>query len=160
MPDWTLMPASERDIEEVKARCRRIVKRRAAVSAGIAAVPLPGVDLAADLGLFAAVIDDINHEFGLTPAQIERLQPKFRLIAYEAALSVGGMLIGKLITKELVLQLLRRSGAKLLAKQATRIVPIAGQIASAAIGFVAFRQIGNQHIDACAKVAAELLAAR
>jgi hypothetical protein len=36
---------------------------------------------------------------------------------------------------------------------------LAGQAASAAIGFFAFRQIGYQHVDACARVAGELLTA-
>ncbi|HEY1150932.1 MAG TPA: hypothetical protein VGF27_20285 [Pseudoduganella sp.] len=158
--DWTLLPSSPKEIEETRQRCRRLVRRRAAMSAGVAAVPIPGMDVAADLRLFTMLIDDVNREFGLSADQIDRLQPKFRLIAYEAAISIGGMLVGKVITKELVLSLVRRSGAKLLARQATKIVPLAGQAASAAIGFFAFRQIGYQHVDACAKVAQELLMAK
>ena len=158
--DWTLLPSSPKEIEETRQRCRRLVRRRAAMSAGVAAVPIPGMDVAADLRLFTMLIDDVNQEFGLSADQIDRLQPKFRLIAYEAAISIGGMLVGKVITKELVLTLVRRSGVKLLARQATKIVPLAGQAASAAIGFFAFRQIGYQHVDACAKVAQELLMAK
>ncbi|WP_395403854.1 hypothetical protein ACHMW6_34020 [Pseudoduganella sp. UC29_106] len=158
--DWTLLPSSPKEIEETRQRCRRLVRRRAAMSAGVAAVPIPGMDVAADLRLFTMLIDDVNREFGLSADQIDRLQPKFRLIAYEAAISIGGMLVGKVITKELVLSLVRRSGVKLLARQATKIVPLAGQAAAAAIGFFAFRQIGYQHVDACAKVAQELLMAR
>jgi uncharacterized protein (DUF697 family) len=158
--DWTLLPSSPEDIEETRQRCRRLVRRRAAVSAGVAAVPIPGMDVAADLRLFTLLIDDINREFGLSADQLDRLQPKFRLIAYEAAISIGGMLVGKVITKDLILALLKRTGVKVLAKQATKIVPLAGQAASAAIGFFAFRQIGYQHVDACAKAAQELLMAR
>ena len=157
--NWTLVPGSERDIEAVRERCRKLVRRRAMVSAGVAAVPIPGLDVVSDLRLFALLIDDINHEFGLTAQQIERMQPKFRLIAYEAAIGIGGMLVGKLVTREVVLQLLRRSGLKTVARQATKFVPLAGQLASAGIGFVAFSRIGYQHVDACAKVAQELVAA-
>jgi len=46
-----------------------------------------------------------------------------------------------------------------VARQATKLVPLAGQLASAGIGFFAFRQIGYQHVDACAKVVQELLGA-
>ena len=95
-----------------------------------------------------------------TPEQIERMQPRFRMIADEAAVSVGGMLVGKLVTRDLMVKLLAKSGKKLVAKQASKIVPLAGQVASAAIGFFAFRQIGYQHVDACAKVVEELLAAQ
>lgn len=157
--NWTLVPASAPDIAAVRERCRQLVRRRAMVSAGMAAVPLPGLDIVSDLRLFTLLIDDINQEFGLSAEQIERLQPKFRLIAYEAALGVGGMLVGKLVTREVVMQLLRKTGFKVAARQAGKLVPLAGQLASAGIGFYAFRQIGYQHVEACARVARELLAA-
>ena len=156
---WTLIPASQRDIDAVRERCRRLVRRRAMISAGVSAVPIPGVDVVSDLRLFALLIDDINQEFGLSAAQIERLQPQFKLMVYEAAVGAGGMMVGKLITREVVTRLLRRTGMKTLARQAGKLVPVAGQLASAAIGFAVFRQIGYQHVDACAVVAKELLTA-
>ena len=156
--EWTVLPSSESDIDEVRERCRRLVRRRAAVSASVAAVPIPGVDVLSDLGLFTRLIDQVNHEFGLSPAQIERMQPELKLVAYEAVVSLGGMLVGKVVTRELVASVLKRSAGKMAAKQAGKLVPIAGQIASATIGFFAFRQIGYQHVEACAKVARQVLA--
>ena len=158
--EWTLIPDSAADIEQVRTRCRRLVRRRAALSAAVSALPVPGVDMVSDLGLLTVLVQDINQAFGLTPAQIERLQPKFKLLAYEAAAGMGGVLVGKLVTRELLVQVLKRSGMKLLTKQAARLVPLAGQAVSAAIGFAVFRQIGYQHVEACAAVAGELLAAR
>jgi uncharacterized protein (DUF697 family) len=158
--DWTLVPDSERDIEQVRQQCRALVRRRAAVSAGVAAIPVPGLDVVSDLSMFARLIEEVNSAFGLTHEQVERLHPKFKLIAYQAAVGVGGMMVGRLITREVVLHLLKRSGMKLAVRQVSKLVPIAGQLASAAIGFAAFRQIGYHHVDACAKVAAELLLAR
>ena len=157
---WELLPYSSDNIAEVRERCRRLVRRRAALAAGISAVPIPGVDIVTDMKMFTELIEEVNAAFGLTPAQIERLQPKYRMIAYEAAVSVGGMMVGKLITRDLLFKLLAKSGKKMVAKQASKIVPLAGHVASAAIGFFAFRQIGYQHVDACAKVVEELLAAK
>jgi len=157
--NWTLVPASPGDISALRERCRQLVRKRALVSAGMAAVPIPGLDIISDLRLFALLIDDINQEFGLSQQQIERMQPKFRMIAYEAAVGVGGMLVGKLVTREVVMQLLRKTGFKAVARQAGKLVPLAGQLASAGIGFYAFRQIGYQHVEACARVAQELLSA-
>jgi hypothetical protein len=156
--DWTVLPSTEADIDAVRERCRRLVRRRAAVSAGVAAVPIPGIDVVSDLRLFTQLIDDVNHEFGLSADQIDRMQPKLKLIAYEAVISLGGMLVGKVVTRELVAAVLKRSAGKIAAKQAGKMVPIAGQIASATIGFFAFRQIGYQHVEACAKVARQVLA--
>jgi uncharacterized protein (DUF697 family) len=151
-----LLPLSGDDIERVRERCRALVRKRAAISAGISAVPIPGVDIVSDLASFASMVEDINKDFGLTPAQIEALQPHMRVATYQAMAALGGTLVGKLVTKELVLKLLQKSGAKLAAKSATKIVPLAGQIASAAIGFALFRQMGYQHVEACARVAQEV----
>jgi uncharacterized protein (DUF697 family) len=154
--ELVLLPVAPEDIERVRERCRALVRKRAAISAGVAAIPLPGIDMVADLSSFATMVEDINRAFGLTPAQIERLQPRMQVAAYEAVGALGGMLVGKLVTRELVIKLLQKSGAKLAAKSAAKVVPLAGQIASAAIGFALFRQMGYQHVEACARVAREV----
>lgn len=154
--ETALLPLTLDDIGRVRERCRALVRKRAAISAGISAVPIPGVDMAADLASFASMVEDINKDFGLTPAQVEALQPHMRVATYQAMAALGGTLVGKLVTKELVLKLLQKSGTKLAAKSATKIVPLAGQIASAAIGFALFRQMGYQHVEACARVAREV----
>jgi len=154
--DHALVPFNEVDVERVRQQCRKLVRNKALRAAGMSALPIPGVDLVSDLTMFANVVEEVNLAFGLTPAQIERLQPRFKIIAYQAIGSIGGMLVGKFVTRELVMQVLKRSGAKLAAKSATKIVPIAGSVAAAAIGFVLFRQMGYQHVEACARVAREI----
>jgi uncharacterized protein (DUF697 family) len=152
-----LLPMSDDELGRVRARARALVRKRAAISAGISAVPIPGVDMVADLTSFASMVEEINKDFGLTPAQIEAMQPHMRVMIYQAMAALGSTLVGKLVTKELVLKLLQKSGAKLAAKSATKVVPLAGQIASAAIGFALFRQMGYQHVEACARVAQEVM---
>ncbi|WP_313030033.1 hypothetical protein [Massilia alkalitolerans] len=149
-------PVSGAEIEVVCERCREMVRKRALVSAGVAAVPLPGLDVLSDLSTFTLLVEEVNKEFGLSQKQIERLHPRLRVLAYQAAASVGGMLVGKLVTKRLVLVLFKRAGVKIAAKTVAKVVPVAGQVASAAIGFALFRKMGYQHVEACAKVAREL----
>jgi len=156
--ELTLVPSSGEEIARVRERCRRMVKKRAAFAAGVAAVPLPGVDVLSDLATFALVVEEVNKAFGLTPDQIGRMQPRLRIVAYEATAALGGMLVGKLVTRELVLKLFRKSGVKLAAKSMAKVVPLAGQIAAAAIGFALFRQMGYQHVEACVKVAQRVVA--
>ncbi|MEW6760149.1 MAG: hypothetical protein AB1437_04940 [Pseudomonadota bacterium] len=143
-------------IDAARERCREMVRQRALVSAGVAAVPLPGVDILSDLTTFTVLVEEVNREFGLSQQQIERLHPRLRVLAYQAAASVGGMLVGKLVTRNLVLQVFKRAGIRIAAKTAAKVVPIAGQVASAAIGFALFRRMGYQHVEACAQVAREL----
>ncbi len=155
-PESPVTPVSGAEIEVVRERCREMVRKRALVSAGVAAVPLPGLDVLSDLSTFTLLVEEVNKEFGLSQKQIERLHPRLRVLAYQAAASVGGMLVGKLVTKRLVLVLFKRAGVKIAAKTVAKVVPVAGQVASAAIGFALFRKMGYQHVEACAKVAREL----
>lgn len=158
--DWTLIPGNNSDIGLVRERCRKMVRRRATIAASFSALPLPGLDVVSDLTLFARLVDEVNQEFGLSAEQVERLQPKFRLIAYEAMVGMGGMLVGRLVTRELLIRVFRKVGVKIASKTAVKLVPIAGSVISAAIGFTVFRQLGYQHVEACAQVANKLMDAR
>ena len=151
-----LVPVSGPGIELARTRCREMVRKRALVSAGVAAVPLPGIDILSDLTTFAVLVEEVNKEFGLSQKQIERLNPRLRIIAYKAAASVGGMLVGKLVTRGVVLRLFQRVAGRVAVKSSAKMVPIAGQIASAAIGYTLFKRMGTQHVEACVAVAREL----
>ena len=150
------VPVSGVDIDATRARCLALVKKRAAMSAAVAAVPVPGLDILADLTGFASLVDEVNAEFGLSKQQIERLHPRLRVIAYKAAASVGGMLVGKLVTRGVVLRLFRRLAGRMAVKTTAKMVPLAGQVVSAAIGYTLFKRMGEQHVEACVRVAREL----
>lgn len=150
------VPVSGADIDAARSRCLALVKKRAAMSAAVAAVPVPGLDLLADITGFATLVDEVNAEFGLTQQQIERLNPRLRVIAYKAAASVGGMLVGKLVTRGAVARLFRVVAGRMTVKTTAKMVPLAGQIASAAIGYTLFKRMGAQHVEACVKVVREL----
>ncbi|NHZ90158.1 hypothetical protein F2P45_14190 [Massilia sp. CCM 8733] len=158
--DLTAIPGNAEAILQVREECRRMVRNRAAVSAGVSALPVPGLDVMSDLTMLTGMVNDVNAAFGLTAEQVEHLQPAYRRIVFGAAAGLGGMMVGKLVTRQLAVRLLKRSSLKSFARSAARFVPLAGQVASAAIGFAVFRKLGYDHVDACATVAQELLAAR
>lgn len=158
--ELTTIPGNAEAILQVREECRRMVRNRAAVSAGVSALPVPGLDVMSDLTMLTGMVNDVNAAFGLTAEQVEHLQPAYKRIVFGAAAGLGGMMVGKLVTRQLAMRLLKRSSAKILAKSAARFVPLAGQVASAAIGFTVFRKLGYDHVEACTTVAQELLAAR
>jgi uncharacterized protein (DUF697 family) len=143
-------------VETIAAHCRQRVKQRALLAAGVAMVPVPGLDWLTDIGVLVKLLPDINQAFGLSPAQIERLAPDRRLVVYKAISSAGGMLVGKLITRELVLNALKIVGVRLSTQQAAKFVPIAGQAISAALTFGALRYVCEQHIQQCIAVRRQL----
>jgi uncharacterized protein (DUF697 family) len=83
-----------------------MVTKRALFGAGVALVPIPGVDWVTDVGILMKLIPDINRAFGLTPEQVERLAPDRRLVVYKAISAGGSLLVGRLVTREVVIQLL------------------------------------------------------
>lgn len=134
-------------------RSRRLLHRRALVAGVASAVPVPGLDWLVDAALLSRLIPEINAQFGLTPQQLDRLDPARREQTQKAIALVGSVLVGKLVTQDLVLRAARRIGVQLTSKQAAKFVPLAGQVVSAAIGYAALRYLGGQHIRDCARVA-------
>ena len=64
-------------------RAREEVKRRALLSAGAVLVPLPGLDVAVDVGVLVSMMNAVNRAFCLSPDQIERLGMEERVAVYE-----------------------------------------------------------------------------
>jgi uncharacterized protein (DUF697 family) len=146
----------EGDLDAVARRCRNRVNQRALLAAGVSMVPVPGLDLFTDVGVLVALLPEISAAFGLTPDQIERLAPDRRLVVYKAISAGGGMLVGKMVTRGLVMQALKLVGVRLTTQQAAKYVPIAGQAISAALTFSALKFVCEQHIQQCLAVARQL----
>jgi uncharacterized protein (DUF697 family) len=154
------IPATRRDVAAVAQRCRKIVTRRALLAAGAAVIPLPGVDPAVDLGMLMKMLHEINAAFGLTPAQIETLTERRRLTAYKAIAAIGSSYIGRAVTRELALTLLKRVARRVAVKSTAKYVPLAGQALAAALSFAAIKYIGDRHIEDCAAVARRMIGAQ
>lgn len=144
-------------VAAIARRCRQRVRQRALLAAGVAMVPVPGLDLVTDVGVLVKLLPEISAAFGLSAQQVERLAPDRRLVVYKAISAGGGLVLGRLVTRKVVLMLLKTVGVRLSAQQATRYLPIAGQVASAALTFSALHYVCDQHIKQCEAVARQLL---
>ena len=78
------------------------------------------------------------------------------MVVYKAISTGGAMVIGKVITRDVVLKLLKIVGVRLTTQQAAKYVPLAGQAVSAALTYTALRYVCEQHIQQCAAVARQL----
>jgi len=155
--EWVVVPESPAQIERVVRQCRRMVNKRALVAAGVAAVPIPGVDWITDVAVLLKLIPEINRAFGLTPEQVERLAPDRRVVVYKAISAGSGMLVGRIVTREVITKVLGMVGVRLTTQQAAKYVPIAGHAVSAALTFSALKYVCEQHIQQCAAVARQLM---
>jgi uncharacterized protein (DUF697 family) len=153
---WDLVPCTPEQIEAAARESRRLVSKRALLAAGVAVVPIPGLDWATNVGVLVKVLPEINRKFGLSAEQVERLAPDRQLVVFKAITAGGTLLVGRLVTRELVMSMLRMVGVRLSAQQALKFVPIAGQGLSAALTYGALRFVCEQHIKQCIAICEQL----
>jgi uncharacterized protein (DUF697 family) len=149
----TANTAAARDaVDQMAAELKKRLSRKALWGSTASLIPLPLVDLAVDVALLSNMLTDIHQTFGLTPAQIDALDSGKRHRTFAAIQWVGNRAIGQLVTGAVIKRLITGLGLKLTAGQMSKAVPIAGQIASAALNYGTLRHIINVHIDDCVKV--------
>ncbi|MBF7729751.1 hypothetical protein [Pseudomonas sp. N040] len=136
-------------LNAIRDECKAMVTRRAGLSAGAAVLPIPGVDIGADVSLLLEMIPAINQKFGLTPEQIEQLPLQLKKITVVAVTSVGSEMVGKLVTKHVLIQVLKKVGVRVTTKAFVKFIPILGQAVAASISFGAMKMVGNAHVEDC-----------
>ena len=153
MPSAKQMAGHDATMNAAGQRSRKLLHRRALTAAVASAVPIPGLDWAVDAALLSRLIPQINEEFGLSAAQLDKLEPHKREQVQKAAAMVGSVLIGKFITQDLIIKLTKKIGMRVASQQLVKYVPIAGQVISATMGYAAVRYLGEEHMKDCIRVA-------
>jgi hypothetical protein len=149
----TMFPANIAELDLIRKDCSRMAGKRALLSAAASVVPLPFADVATDVVLLKRIIPTINAKFGLSKEQIEEYNPQMAIIIYDAAKKLGTNMVGRYVTKELIVRILKKMGVRLTSQQVMKYVPVLGQMVSAGISFAAMKMIINNHIGQCYKVA-------
>lgn len=155
MPTALQLAADDAALQSAVIRSRKLLHKRAMMAAVASAVPVPGLDWAVDAALLSKLIPEINKEFGLSAAQLDQLDPKKRDQVQKAIAVVGSVLIGKFISRDLILKATGKIGVRLTTKQLAKYVPFAGQLVAATVGFAAIRFVGEEHMKDCIRVARE-----
>ena len=153
MPSALNMALDDVNMQAAVKRSRKMLHKRALLAGAVSAVPIPGLDWAVDAAMLSKLIPEINKEFGLTPQQLDSLNPKKREQVQKAVTMVGSVLIGKLISKDLVIAAATKIGLRLTTKHLAKYVPFAGQIIAATVGYAAIRYLGEEHMKDCIRVA-------
>lgn len=145
------------ELEKVKEECFSMVTNRSAASAAAAVAPVPGVDIGADVIMLMEMIPAINKKFGLSPEQIEGLDPQIKKMILVAVTSIGSELIAKQVTKQVIVSLLKTVGVRVATKQVAKYIPFVGTAIAATVSFTAMKYLGNTHVEDCFNVCERLL---
>ncbi len=152
-----MYPRSKEEIEAARKECEKMLTKRALASAAAGLVPFIGPDITADMALLLDLLPKINKRFGFSPDQINSFDEKTKVVVYQLVKASGKAIVGRYVTKELVLILLKRIGLRLTAKQAAKFVPFLGAAIAGAISYAGMKYLGRVHIKECAALATELL---
>lgn len=152
-PPWLgAMPHDAQALQQALQRSRALLHQRALVAAAVSAVPIPGLDWAVDAALLSKLLPQISAHFGLSPEQLDALDPDLRAHVQKAVAMVGSVFIVKLLTRQMILRLARTVGVRMGSKQLAKFIPFAGQAIAAAVGYGALRYLGERHIQDCVRV--------
>lgn len=137
------------ELKQVRSHCRKLVTKRAMTAGAASAVPYAVTGIAADIGLLIELLPKINKAFGLDPEQIDALDEQAKQQILVLAGSVGSQIIGRAVTKEIVMAALKAVGVRTTIKAAASWVPFIGSAVGGVLGFGMMKHVGNQHVEEC-----------
>ena len=159
--DKEKLSIEELQLLKIRDECYEMVNTSSFFSGAVAAVPIPGMDIATDVSILMNLLPKINKKFGLSAEQVEALDPQLKQITLIAITKIGTSLIGKYITREAVVKSVTTAGAKIAAtstaKTGFKFVPFLGPVLSGGISYAAMRIVGRAHVNDCYQVALEVL---
>jgi len=152
-----MYPKTKKQIEEAREECEKILTKRALASAAAGLSPIIGPDITADMALLLDLLPRINRRFGFAPEQIDSLDEKTKIVVYQLIKATGKAIVGKYVTKQVILILLKRIGIRVTAKQVAKFIPFIGPAISSAISFAGMKYMGKTHIKECVALATDLM---
>lgn len=152
-----MIPQTAEQLEIITRDCKKLVNKAALMSAGGGSLPVPAVDVAVDVAILLKVLPEINERFGLSNDQVSQYDDQFKILVYNFIKSAGAKLAGRVITKELIISILKKMGIKIASKQLVKYIPVAGTVISAGISFAAMKIVCNYHIKECRDVVKKII---
>lgn len=146
-------PKTLEELEQIKKDSLQLVNKRAMLSGAAAAIPVPGVDISADITIMAELLTEVNKRFGLSEEQLCQLDLERKKVLLVIISSVGNELAGRTVSATVVRSVLKKVSNRIAARQVSRFVPFVGQVVSAGISFAAMRYLGNNHVEQCYQIA-------
>ncbi|WP_157991678.1 GTPase [Caldimonas tepidiphila] len=137
------------------AACEKYVATAAAASAANGLNPVPGADVAVDIGILVRLFSEIREGYGLSSERLGLLRQSTIPAVAQLASNVL-----KYAAREGVLTLLKRQIGRQAAKSLARYVPFIGQAIAAGLGYTITSNAGASYLEECHELAAQILAHR
>lgn len=142
---------SESFLEEKRKACEKLVVLMAGLSAANGLNPLPGADLAIDVGVMQGLFIKLRGSYGLSD---EKLQS---VAKYAPALAPIANQVIEFATREGIFLLLKQFLKRRTLKEIAKYIPFVGQAVAASLGFLLTYQAGEKYLADCHKLASTIL---
>ena len=143
--------ASLDQLNQIKNNCGATIDDYALASAAASAVPVPGLDIAADVGLIYKMFSALRSRYSLDNVNAADFK-------HYVALSGVANEVFAYITKEGIMSFLVKYGAKALGKKTMiKYIPIIGQGVAAYAGYKFSKSIGETYSMNCYTLCREIL---
>lgn len=129
---------------------RKVAERKITQYAGAALAngfnPIPGANIAVDVGLVVKCFESIRNSFGITEEDLS--DPSYVAL-------MGPMLrgLGKVLVPEAIIKYLGQLGGKVVVQNFARYIPFVGQAVAGTIGFGIIKTAGNNYVNECYAIA-------
>ena len=138
-------------LNNIKSNCESSIEDYAVGSAVTGLVPIPGLDIAADIGLMIKMFSSLRSRYSLDNVNASDF-------SHYVALSSFANEVFQYVTKEGIITFLTKYGAKAIGKKAaTKYIPIIGQGIAAYTGFKLTKAMGHQYSNNCYNLCREIL---
>lgn len=138
-------------LEQKKKVCNDLVRNYAALAAANGLNPLPGADVAVDIGIMLKLFSHIKTSFGLTDDVLKNKEMILPTIAHVAKNVL------EFATREGIMLLMKRYVSRIGAKTVSKYIPFVGQAIAASLGFAVTYQAGKSYLSDCVNIAELIL---
>jgi hypothetical protein len=148
--DKTARAFTQEALERKKEACRKEITMKAGLSAANALNPIPGANIAVDLGILYTLFANIRDIYGLTEEKMQK----------EEILKNFGPLVSSILnfsTKEGIVILLKQFAGREIVVSLAKYIPFVGSAIAGSVAFGIIKVAGNSYADDCHKLAEEIL---
>jgi GTP-binding protein EngB required for normal cell division/uncharacterized protein (DUF697 family) len=138
-------------LKKKKAACKKMISLTAAAAAANGLNPIPGLNIAIDIGILQKMFMQIRKNFDLSEDKL-----KSRLHLYPHLANIANNVL-KSVSTQGVIHLLEKQAGKVAAQQLSKYIPFIGQAISATAGFAITYLAGNKYLDDCYEVAEAMI---
>lgn len=143
---------SKKFLDKKRKACERLVGLGAGTSALNALNPIPGADVAVDLGVLVTLFSEVRECYGLSSEKLTNVKNSSLKVAIPLANRVL-----EYATKEGILLLLKSFLGRQALKTASKYIPLVGTAVAAGLGYAITSAAGSSYLEDCHQLAEELL---